>query len=252
MRVDAPPFDMTPEEMIEGLLDPNSDPVQAGRWANDILPHFRRGFSFENLGLLLTSPHDVAQAHGAFISTFFYEELQPLLPELVSLLSSSITRTRFDTIEALQQCTTPKDGDALGRVLLCLDDEWHGVRWKTVSFISTATRGQLQSAVKHAALLRPESAFTVIRNLFQVDMGKGTIQLLIESDDPILRRFGAGMAVRPRYVLLLEHVDMLTQSADPDLVAISESARDGFLGGVHASFASRVDFVPRTKAPKRR
>jgi hypothetical protein len=252
MRVDAPPFDMTPEKLIEGLLDPNSDPVQAGRWANDILPHFRRGFSFENLRLLLISPHDEVQAHGAFISTFFFEELEPLLPDLVALLSSPVTRTRFDAIEALQQCTTTKDGDALGRVLLCLDDEWHGVRWKTVGFISTAARWQLQLAVKHAALLRQESAFTVIRDLFQMDMGRGTIQLLIESDDPILRRFGAGMAVRPRYVLLLEHVDMLTQSADPDLVTIAESARDGILGSANASLAARVDFVPRTKVAKRR
>ncbi|KQZ14527.1 hypothetical protein ASD44_10925 [Mesorhizobium sp. Root554] len=241
---------MTPQDMISVMLDP--DFQGDGELSNDLLSEFKRGFPIESLRPLLTSSNVHTQGSAAFIATFFWHELQPMLREIAALLESSETRIRFDAIEAIQQCTTGKDGEVLGRVLLCLDDDWHGVRWKTVGFISLAASWQLELAVKHAAILCPKSAFAVIRNQFRLDMDRKTIRSLIQNDDPILRRFGAGMAVRPRCVLLLEHVDFLSQSADPDLVRIAESARRGVLTGINTSFASRVDFVPQPKAAKRR
>lgn len=155
---------MTPQDIMSKLLEPGFEGDSALTFA--LQSEFHRGFPFENLRPLLTSDNLHTQAAAAFlvaeISSKISYKMNCVVAEIADLLDSEVSGIRFDAIEALLGCTTPADGAILGRVMLRLDDEHAGVRWRATEFIRFAGRWQLRLAVENAATLRPDSAFPIL------------------------------------------------------------------------------------------
>jgi hypothetical protein len=229
MRADEPPFQMTPQEMIAKMLEPGF--AGDGELANDLLSEFGKGFPLENLRLLLDSPNEHVTATAAFLMTFYGFKLRRFLPEITRLLDCKYPYTRGDTIEVLRECTTPQDGKVLGRVLMHLDDENPGVRWKVVQFICTVDPWQLNAGLRNAARMRPDSVFAILDRVYRRDRTTTAedIRWLIGHSDPVARRFGAALAARPIYVVDERLLDIAALSDDAEIVRLAKDGREGGL-----------------------
>lgn len=226
--------------MVDALLGPEFE--DSGVMANDLLAEFGKGFPLQNLRPLLVSNQPRAQAAGAFIATFLGFRLNGLAPELAGLLGASDPRTRSDAVEALRYCTTPINGDSLGRVLLLLDDSHPGVRWKVVQFICGADPWQLRIGLKNAAEMRPQLPFTLLSRVYgqHFRATAGLLKQLLAHEEPLVRRFGAAVAVRPRYVIDENFVEMAMQSDDSEVERIARDGREGFLAPKYAVSSSSL------------
>ncbi|MBA1140729.1 hypothetical protein [Mesorhizobium neociceri] len=211
---------------------------------------FHKGFPLENLRPLLTSDNLHTQAAAAYlvaeISPRISYRMNCVVAEIADLLDSKIVRIRFDAIEALLGCTTPDDGAILGRVMLGLDDEQAGVRWKVVQFICLAERWQLQLAVENAAARRQDSAFGMLVNAYgRYSMPRSKdLPRLLAHPDAVLRRFAAAMAIRPREVIVERFVAMAEQSDDAEIRKIAADCRQGYLRPTYAIGPSIVRRPP--------
>ncbi|RWG46892.1 hypothetical protein [Mesorhizobium sp.] len=150
LRVDAPPIPMTPQDMMSKLLEPGYEGDSELTFA--LQSEFHKGFPLENLRPLLMSGNLHTQAAAAFlvaeISPRLSFNMNCVVAEIADLLDSKIARIRFDAIEALLGCTTPADGAILGGVMLRLDDEHAGVRWRVTQFIALRNAGSYGSRWK--------------------------------------------------------------------------------------------------------
>lgn len=166
--------------------------------------------------------------------------------EIADLLDSEVSGIRFDAIEALLGCTTPADGTLLGRLMLRLDDEHTGVRWRVVQFICLAERWQLRLAVENAAALHPGSAFKTLVNAYGHYFMPSAKDLprLLAHPDAVLRRFAAAVAIRPREVIVERFVAMVEQSDDAEIRNIAADCRRGYLRPTYAIGPSIVKRVP--------
>ncbi|MER9892369.1 hypothetical protein NKJ40_09710 [Mesorhizobium sp. M0119] len=201
---------------------------------------FNKGFPLENLRPLLTSDNLYTQAAAAYLvaeanSKMSYK-MNCVVAEIADLLDSESSGIRFDAIEALLGCTTPADGAVLGRLMLRLDDEHAGVRWRVVQFICLAERWQLRLAVENAATLRPDSAFKTLVNAYgQYNMPSAKdLPRLLANPDAVLRRFAAAVAIRPRQVIIERFVAIVEQSDDAEIRKIAADCREGYLRPIYA------------------
>ncbi|BCG71032.1 hypothetical protein MesoLj113a_21900 [Mesorhizobium sp. 113-1-2] len=212
---------------------------------------FHKGFPLENLRPLLTSDNLHTQAAAAYLvaeanSKMSYR-MNCVVAEIADLLDSESSGIRFDAIEALLGCTTPADGAILGRVMLRLDDEHAGVRWRVVQFICLAERWQLRLAVENAAALRPDSVFKTLVSAYghYVTPGAKDLPRLLAHPDAVLRRFAAAVAIRPREVIIERFVAMVEQSDDAEVREIAADCRQGFL---RPTYAIRPSILTRASA----
>ncbi|QAZ44485.1 hypothetical protein C1M53_17625 [Mesorhizobium sp. Pch-S] len=231
---------MTPQQMIETILEPSFE--GDGVLANDLLKELGPEFPKENVRPLIASPNPETQATAAFLMTFWGFELHPFVSEIATLLESKHSRARFDVTEVLLGCTTPDDGEILGRVLLLLDDPHIGVRWKVAQWICVAQYWQLRLAGRHAARLRPNSAFEILEKFccLRRQPTSEEIRWLIQYEDPIVRRFGAALSIRPLEVIDERFLTIASMSDDAEVAEIVESGRGGFMAPGRAIFSSRL------------
>lgn len=206
---------MTPDEMIEKLLDPSSD-SDDGVTANDLLGHFWNGYPIENLRRLLV-PAGIGAA--AFLASELGQKVRPLLPEVADLLEHESAGIRFDAIGALSQCTTWEDGWAVAKIVRALGDPHDGVRWVACKALRYMESSQLLAGLDYLHSHEPASIFATFRNAFlaierRPKKATATFEKLLGSDEPIARRFGAAMVVRPRLFI------------DPSFVALAASVED--------------------------
>jgi hypothetical protein len=226
--------------MIETMLEPSFE--GDGVLANDLLSECHKGFPKENVRRLIASPNPATQATAAFLMTFWGFELHPFVSEIASLLDSKHWRTRFDTVEVLRSCTTPEDGEILGRVLLLLDDEDQGVRWGVAQFIRYAPPWQLKLGLRHAAMLSSNPAFEELNKVHGQHFRATTKKLtwLLAHPDPIVRRFGAAIAIKPGYVIDEQFVAMAEQSDDAEVKNIAASCRRSHMTPIYAVWSSSL------------
>ena len=239
---------MTPQDIMSKLLAPGFEGDSELTFA--LQSAFDKGFPLENLRPLLTSDNLYTQAAAAYLvaeanSKMSYK-MNCVVAEIADLLDSDVSGIRFDAIEALWNCTTPADGAILGRVMLRLDDEHAGVRWRVVQFICLAQRWQLKLAVENAAALRPDSGFKVLISAYghYVMPSAKDLPRLLAHPDAVLRRFAAAMAIRPREVIVERFVAMVEQSDDAEIRKIAEDCRQGFLRPTYAIGPSIVKRAP--------
>lgn len=205
---------------------------------------FDKGFPLENLRPLLKSGNLYTQGAAAFLVA----EISPsfsmncVVGEIADLLDSEIVRIRFDAIEALLGCTTPADGAILGRVMLRLDDEVFGVRWKVAQFIRLAERWQLRLAVENAAELCPDSAFPILAKAHgqYLTATTTTVRWLLDHPNPLVRRFGAAVAARPRSVVDEQFLAMAEASHDVEVREIAAASYRIQLTPIYAVWSSTL------------
>ncbi|TPK62214.1 hypothetical protein FJ546_15740 [Mesorhizobium sp. B2-4-19] len=226
------------------LLEPGYE--GDGKLANDLLSHFNKGFPLENLRPLLTSDNLYTQGTAAFlvaeISPRLSCNMNCVVAEIADLLDNKIVRIRFDAIEALLGCTTPADGAILGRVMLKLDDEVFGVRWRVAQFIRLAAGWQLRLAVENAAALCPDSAFPILAKAHghHLNATTNTVRWLLDHPNPLVRRFGAAVAVRPRYVVDEQFLAMAEASHDVEVREIAAACYRVQLTPTYAVWSSTL------------
>ncbi len=206
---------MTPDEMVEKLLDPSFD-TNDGDLVNDLLGEFWRGYPIENLRRLLV-PATIGDA--AFLVSELGQKVRPLVREVADLLEHESARIRFDAISALSQCTTWEDGWAVAKIVRALGDPHDGVRWMACKALRYMESSQLHAGLDYLHSHEPASVFATFKNAFlaierRPKKAAATFEKLLGSDEPIARRFGAAMVVRPRLFI------------DPAFVALAASVED--------------------------
>lgn len=213
---------MTPQNMLKTLLSPDYDGGD-GKLANDFLSELGKTVPLESLRLLLTSGNGHTRAAGAFLATFKGREINAMISDLAGLLDDPGTRTRFDAAESIWNCSKQGDGEFLGRALLHLDDEHAGPRWGAIRSIQCHGGWQLQLARKHAAQLRPKSSFSTILEIYP-EYGCVTpdiVESMLNHADPVVRRFGLGLAGQARRVVVDRFVEWAMKSSDAEISGIA-------------------------------
>lgn len=206
---------MTPDEMIERMLDPSSE-KDDGVTANELLAAFWGNYPIENLRRLFV-PATIGDA--AFFASELGQKVRPLLKEVAELLEDETARIRGDAISALSQCTTWDDGWAIAKIVRTLGDPHEGVRWMACKALRCMESSQVRAGLEYLHANEPASIFASFKNAFLTlerhpQRATATLERLLGHEDPIARRFGAAMAVRPRLFI------------DPALVAISATTKD--------------------------
>jgi hypothetical protein len=212
-----PRSDMTGQEMLQRLLSPSED--DDGTIANDFLGKLGRTVPLKSLRLLLTSPNARTRATGAFLATFQNHNISAMVGELAGLLADDNPRTRFDAVEGILRCSTRDHGPYLAQALFALDDEHLGVRVGAIQFVRFAKDWQLKLARQHAASLRPETPFSAIAEISDERRGDapGLIRAMLDHAEPVVRRYGLGLASRARLVVVDAFVEWAQASADPEI-----------------------------------
>jgi len=208
---------MTGEEMLQRLLSLSDD--DDGSTANDFLGELGNTVPLESLRLLLTSANARTRATGAFLATFQNQNISSMVGELAALLEDDNPRTRFDAVECILRCSTRKHGPYLGQALFALDDEHDGVRVGAIQFVRFAKDWQLKFARQHAALLRPLTPFSAIAEISGQwrDDASGMVEAMLDHAEPVVRRYGLGLASRARLVVVDAFVEWAKASADPEI-----------------------------------
>jgi hypothetical protein len=206
---------MTPDEMIEQLLDSSCD-THDGVIANDLLEAFWCDYPIENLGRLFV-PATVGTA--AFLASELGQKVRPLLREVAELLEDGTPRVRGDAISAISRCTTWEDGWAIAKIVRMLGDPHEGVRWMVCKALRYMESSQVLAGLEYLHSNEPTSILASFNNAFlalerRPAMATATLEKLLNDEDPVARRFGAAMAVRPRLFI------------DPTLVAITAAIKD--------------------------
>ncbi|AMS40881.1 HEAT repeat domain-containing protein [Aminobacter aminovorans] len=220
LRVDAPPHsNMTPQEMIEILLDAESrDPNTLGELLWDAYGQFDKGFPIDNLRPLLSSPSEKVLGLGAFLANELGWRARAMIPELAELMGSSNAGIRFNAIGALTDCTTQEHGEILGKLLQCLEDPDSGVRWRVIEFIRLSGSGQFAMAIRNAASQRPNSIYTELDLSFRYSRTVTEIMVrqLASHSHPGLRLFAAGLALRPRKIIDENFAKIVLEAGEPE------------------------------------
>jgi hypothetical protein len=208
---------MRGQEMLERRLALSDD--DDGTLANDFLGELGRTVPLESLRLLLTSVNPRARATGAFLATFQNRNISSMVGELAGLLADEQPRTRFDAVESILRCSTRKDGHHLAQALFALDDKHEGVRMGAVQFVRYARDWPLKLARQHAAVLGPRTAFSAIDDIAGEWRGdpSGMIRAMLDHAEPVVRRYGLGLAGRARLVVVDAFVEWARASDDPEI-----------------------------------
>lgn len=217
LPLSQPRNDMTGQEMLQHLLSLSED--DDGTVANDFLGELGRTVPLESLRLLLTSPHARTRATGAFLATFQNQNISSMVGELAGLLADDNPRTRFDAVEGILRCSARDHGSYLAQALFALDDEHRGVRVGAIQFVCFAKDWQLKFARRHAASLRPKTPFSAIAEISDEwrDDAPGLIRAMLDHAEPVVRRYGLGLASRARLVVVDAFVGWAKASADPEI-----------------------------------
>ncbi|RAZ90418.1 hypothetical protein DPM33_12895 [Mesorhizobium hawassense] len=231
---------MTGQEMLEGLLSPPDD--DDGTLANDFLGELGKTVPLESLRRLLTSANPRTRATGAFLATFQNQNISSMVGELAALLADDNPRTRFDAVESILRCSTRGQNDYLAQALFALDDEHPGVRMGAVQFVRFAKDWQLKFARQRAASLRPQTPFSAIADITgqRRDDASGMIRAMLDHAEPVVRRYGLGLAGRARLVVVDAYVEWAKASADPEISKLAADCIEHNTISQHAIWQSSL------------
>jgi HEAT repeat protein len=217
---------MTPNDMIECLLDSRSDARDGV--ANELLAEFSRGYPIQNLRRLFV-PSAIGSA--AFIVSELGQKARPLIKEIVELLNDKTPRVRGDAISALSQCATWDDGWAVAKIIMGLGDGHDGVRWMASRALRYMDSDQLLAGLEHLYAEQPNSVYADFKNAFlalerRPKTATATLKRLLGHEDIIARRFGAAMAARPRLCMDRAFIALAEAARDPEVVEIVREAAE--------------------------
>lgn len=237
---------VTGQEMLQRLLSPSDD--DDGTLANDFLGELGKTVPLESLRLLLTSGNARTRATGAFLATFQNQNISSMVGELAALLADDNPRTRFDAVESILRCSTRGDGDHLAQALFALADEHEGVRMGAIQFVRFAKDWQLKFARQRAASLRPQTPFSAIAGICEQwrNDTSGTIRAMLDHAEPVVRRYGLGLAGRARFVVVDAYVEWAQASADSEISKLATDCFEHKQISQHAVWHSSLPAATRT------
>jgi hypothetical protein len=220
---------MTPEQMIEHALVGNGD----GTMWIELCGAFQKGFPIENLRRLLVSEDDRVSSGAAFLANELGKMMRPFIDELVALASHTDAQARSDVLYALSHCAGPADLDALSRIMLAFDDPEPFVHRSAMMFVIMADDRSLASAITEAARRFPGSPFERILSILlgrrdrlylpweQIDAAK--LSEFINCEEAVVRRFGVGLAARPKPVVDVGFLEIARVCGDTEGIGMIDS-----------------------------
>jgi len=188
------------------------------RLANDLLSEFLAGYPIDNLRLLLRSDHIEAAKAGAWIASELGEAIEPLVDDLVDLLSHSSKYVRFYSVDSMRLGAGKNRGDAIAETMLLLEDPEKAVRWKAMNFLARLDREQLVASLPY---LEGTDIGTLLGQLLWENQ-----QVVLEqvaSGNELLQRFAAATAGR---LALAGDSTLLSKLVDVGAPEVHEFARD--------------------------
>lgn len=185
------------ERIIEQIIS-NPESVDDGQLANRLLEQFHGGASLEYLWPLLLSPDPRLVSSAAWIASELGEKGKPLLNVVVDLLGHPDKRVRFWIIDCILLWANASDGRELSRVVRLIGDPEKAVRWKTMVFLSRASRPQLEATLTYLTQREPESENLVgLRWLLSVTAKDAkAVETMLRNTDPQMRKYAAVAAAR--------------------------------------------------------
>ncbi|MGL4491078.1 MAG: hypothetical protein ACRCU5_16685 [Rhizobiaceae bacterium] len=189
---------MSPDEMIRAELSSNGE---AG-FSQELYSAFRSGYPIENLRPLLTSTVPRIVSLGSYLVYELGGRAIELVHEIEVLLDNENPQVRSDAMIALEDCAVKiENAPVLGKIMLLLDDPDGFVQGQAMAFTSRCRYWQLQFGLAEAKKMRPDSVFAKLHKLSYSDLDQQLIKTLMDHPDPVARRFGVGLALRPRRVI---------------------------------------------------
>ncbi len=217
---------MSPDEMLEHALAGNGD----GAIWHDLCGALHKGLPVERIRPLFTSSNPCVIAGVAFIANELGRLMHPFMNELITLADDASAQVRSDVIYALSRCARSSDLNALSRIMLAFDDPDPFVHRAAIMFPVTANDRALSCAVAESARRFPKSPFERILSLLQggrdrlsphwEQISTAKLTELINHDEAVVRRFGVGLAARPRLVVDVNFLEIAKGCEDSEGLAM--------------------------------
>lgn len=192
---------------------------------------FRRGFPIENLRPLLRSSEPETLGLGSYLVYELGGRARGVIDDIVPLLESEYPQVRSNAIIALMGCATRFEGTALGNVISLLDDPEPFVQRGAMRFVQNCEDSQLHAGVFHAARLNPGTVFEDFPSFLGMkwpdhgNISAKSMAKLLSHESPIVKRFGVGLAARPRKVVDEGLLEIAYQYDDEECRLVLDSAR---------------------------
>lgn len=215
---------MSPEKLIDILLHNGDESVDAFH----LVDAFSRGFPIENLGKLLSSNSDRAIAMGAYVANELGRLSAPCVLKLTALFDHHCAQIRSDVIHALRACASVEDREALGRIILALDDHDPFVHHAAIFFILMNPKSRrLYVATHTAAELAPGTIFEEIAEMLPRNCWAGSKMLkqLVAHESPVVRRYAVGLACMPQMIVDAKRLDIANDCNDEQGLRMLEHIR---------------------------
>ena len=215
------------ETIIEKVI--NNPAILDDNKANRLLEEFHRGAPVAHLRrLLLSNDPDIASS-GAWIASELGEKGNSLLDTVVVLLEHPDKRVRFWIIDCLLLWAGPNHRNELFKVVRLMDDPEKAVRWKTMVFLSRASKDQLEAALAGFLTYHRESpnAHGLSWLLSPTASDPEAVEAMLKNDESLMRKYGAVASVR----LAAENQDPLLTAASSSDSEVAEFSAD-WLDGI--------------------
>lgn len=212
---------MTPQHMIDYIVSDNYD----GDIVHNLYGAFYKGYPIENLSQLITSKDDAVRATGSYLVYELGNKILPLIEEVAVLLDDPNPQIRSDIIIALTECCTWKHKEIQGKITLKLDDPDPFVHRAVIKYIMRQTHN---IGIREAAKISPGTIFEEISDMVPkaTIVTKELLTILINHSNPIVRRFGVGMALRARSIINAEYLDIAEECNDEEGIGMIKHIRE--------------------------
>ncbi len=179
------------DQLIEQLLAGGD-----GVAAQGLVDAFYSGYPIERLRLLLNSDDERVLKHAAWISSELGGGSRPLVGEIAPLLEHPARYVRFFALDAILVGATSRDGDAIARAVLLIEDSDAAVRRKAMYFLGRATTEQLAAAVPYIGDTHLKELLTWLLHLGNTSEDTQDVVRRLSDDDPVTQRCAAAAALR--------------------------------------------------------
>jgi hypothetical protein len=211
-----------PDELLSRIL---AGEVGTGALENALLAQFQRGYPMSKLRILLQAKDDGAAAAGMWIASELGGAVRPLFRDIVKLMHHPAKKVRFYSLDCVLVCAGREDDEAINRGVDLIDDDESAVRWKALFFLAAVQDEALRAAL--TARSRRDGDRPYGQKLLQllgsaVTHDSAAILAGLTDNDPMLRRFAAGMAAR----MARRDSSSLSRAAQSHDSTISQFAKD--------------------------
>ena len=207
------------ERLVRELLADPQKFSDGGR-AYQLLEAFFAGLPIETLRPLLASNNQLVQRAGAFVASELGSQGRDLVDDVIPLLQSPDRHVQHYAMEVLAVCCEGHHAGKFAHVVRMLESGDRGIRLEAMELMSKADPSQIEAAehLFKAADQNDQVHRNGLRTLIGSEGGAdvASAKEMIDSDDPLVRRYGA-IAAKRLARLRPELMRLLSVADDPDL-----------------------------------